>query len=173
MARNSSPLLHHVSPTRPCRPLFSRFQLYVKLLSALRELWVSVVLTRLESVKFSSDFWGEFDLFFPVDLDFLGASEERCSEISFPSFSRVVLRRPALKRIHACRRKSRPRLWTILVSLCKSPIKADWFVWPCSNQRQRASVSVTLSLGLPFKWGLIYNPGCGNGNEESIGDYEA
>lgn len=63
MARNSSPLPHHVSPTRPCRPLFSRFQLYVKLFSALRELWVSVVLTRLESVKFSSDFWGEFDLF--------------------------------------------------------------------------------------------------------------
>lgn len=63
MARNSSPLLYLVSPTRPCRLLFSHFQLYIKLLSALREFWVNVVLTWLESMIFLSDFWGEFDLF--------------------------------------------------------------------------------------------------------------
>lgn len=81
MARNSSPLLYLVSPTRPCRLLFSHFQLYIKLLSALREFWVNIVLTWYSCLIF-----GENLIYFPVDLDFLGASEERCSEISFPSF---------------------------------------------------------------------------------------
>lgn len=32
---------------------------------------------------------------------------------------------------------------------------------------------VQLRLSLPFWWGFIYNPNCGNDDEESIGDYEA
>lgn len=100
--------------------------------------------------------------------------KEQCPDISCPPFPCVVLRAAdAGAHSRVSTGKAGRACGQLFVSLCKSPIKAHWFVWPCSNQRQGASVSVTLSRSLPFKWGLICNPGCGNGNEESIGDYEA
>lgn len=60
-----------------------------------------------------------------------------------------------------------------IISLSNSRIKGDRSLWPCSNQRQGAAVPCSSASASPFRWGLIYNPNCGNDDEESIGDYEA